>query len=78
MSENRVILYTSEPCAQCDKVRDLLNSWGVVYEERLITGHPEYRKMMQDEGVYGTPVTFVNKEEVLGVQENRLKKKLSA
>ena len=78
MSGKRVVLYTSEPCAQCDKVRALLDSWGVTYEEKTVTGNLDNLRTMQQEGVYGTPVTFVEGEKVLGVQRDRLKKKLSA
>ncbi|WP_347861588.1 glutaredoxin family protein [Salimicrobium sp. PL1-032A] len=78
MSGKHIVLYTSNPCAQCDKVRDMLDSWGVSYEEKTVTGNPDNLRTIQQEGIYGTPVTFVEGETVLGVQESRLKKKLTA
>ncbi|PBB06053.1 MULTISPECIES: glutaredoxin family protein [Salimicrobium] len=78
MSEGSIVLYTSRPCGQCDKVRDMLDSWEVTYEERMLSEDPGYLKTLQEAGIYGTPVTFIGDDRVLGVQENKLKKKVGA
>ncbi|KGX86575.1 glutaredoxin family protein [Pontibacillus litoralis] len=76
MSRHKVFVYTSRGCHYCERVLQLLRDNNVEFEERNISDHRPYFDEMKEFGIYGTPVTFVGEEKVLGFQEKQLKKKL--
>ncbi|UOQ44359.1 glutaredoxin family protein [Halobacillus salinarum] len=76
MSNQRVIVYTSNNCSNCEKVVSKLSEWEIEFEERNISSNREYFKELQKKKVYGTPATFIDEEQILGYQENKLKRTL--
>ncbi|MFG6150425.1 glutaredoxin family protein [Halobacillus sp. B23F22_1] len=76
MSQQRVIVYTSDHCTHCKKVLSKLTEWEIDYKEKNITQDKSYFKELQKQKVYGTPATFINDEKVLGYQERSLKRAL--
>ncbi|ALX49155.1 glutaredoxin family protein [Lentibacillus amyloliquefaciens] len=73
MSDQEVIVYTSENSEQCQSLLGKLNQWDIDYKQRNVTENREYLNELQEEGIYGTPATFVNKKVVLGNQVNKIK-----
>ncbi|HLR62952.1 MAG TPA: glutaredoxin domain-containing protein [Lentibacillus sp.] len=73
MNEQEVIVYTSENSLQCEKLLDQLNQWDIDYKQRNVTEHKEYLDDLQEEGIFGTPATFVDEKVVLGAQVNKIK-----
>ncbi|WP_010529396.1 glutaredoxin family protein [Lentibacillus jeotgali] len=73
MNEQEVIVYTSENSSQCEKLLNQLNQWKIDYKERNVTEHKEYLGDLQEEGIFGTPATFVDEKVVLGAQFNKIK-----
>ncbi|TFJ92072.1 glutaredoxin family protein [Lentibacillus salicampi] len=73
MNEQEVIVYTSENSLQCEKLLEQLNQSDINYSERNVTKHRKYLDELQEEGIFGTPATFVDKKVVLGTQINKIK-----
>ncbi|WP_261179383.1 glutaredoxin family protein [Anaerobacillus sp. CMMVII] len=42
MSSFEVVVYISQGCPYCEKVRTQLNDWGIEYEVRNVSLHKEY------------------------------------
>lgn len=76
MSKPNVVVYTSDGCHYCNKLLDHLDAWKVEYIEKNISQNTQYYREMKQQGVYGTPVTFVEDNKVLGFQKNKLEKLL--
>jgi len=77
MSEPNVVVYTSDSCNYCDRVLNYLNEWDVDFTEKNISQNDAYYKEMKENKVYGTPVTFIDGEKVLGFQKPRFEKLLN-
>lgn len=73
MNNQEVIVYTSEKSLQCEKLLGKLKQWDINYKQRNVTVNREYLEELQEEGIYGTPATFVNETVVLGTQINKIK-----
>ncbi|SFE35270.1 thioredoxin reductase (NADPH) [Lentibacillus persicus] len=73
MSNQEVIVYTSENNDQCEKLLGRLNQWEIDYKQRNVTKNKDYLEELQEEGIYGTPATFIDKKVVLGNQQNKIK-----
>jgi glutaredoxin len=76
MSNAKVVVYTSQNCAQCDQVLAKLSEWDVNFEERNVSENREHFKELQSKRIYGTPATFIDGEKILGFQERKLKRTL--
>ncbi|WP_284141749.1 MULTISPECIES: glutaredoxin family protein [unclassified Virgibacillus] len=74
MAEREIVVYISNHCSQCDALTDQLDDWGVAYTTKNVTENNHYRKEMQENGIYGTPATFIegNQKAILGFQKERL------
>lgn len=76
MSKPDVVVYTSDGCNYCDRVLDYLNEWDIDFTEKNISQNDAYCREMKESKVYGTPVTFIDDEKVLGFQKRKFKKLL--
>lgn len=72
-----VIVYTSDACKFCDKVKDFLKSNNVQFEERNAKDDPRYTKeVFAKSGGYGVPVTDVDGVIIIGFNVKKLKEAL--
>ncbi|UOQ91789.1 glutaredoxin family protein [Halobacillus shinanisalinarum] len=76
MNKQKVVVYTSNGCSQCERVLSMLSEWNVAFEERNITGNKRNFKDLQAQGIYATPATMIDNEKILGYQERQLKRTL--
>ncbi|MFQ3545153.1 glutaredoxin family protein [Halobacillus rhizosphaerae] len=76
MSDQMVVVYTSNDCSNCDKLISRLSEWEVNYQEKNISENRQYFKELQSKKVYGTPATFIDDEKILGYQERKLRRTL--
>lgn len=76
MSKPNVVVYTSDGCHYCERVLNYLNEWDIDYTEKNISQNDAYYKEMRENRVYGTPVTFIDGEKLLGFQKRKFKKLL--
>lgn len=79
MNSNRAIVYISNNNSVCDKLTEKMDEWNVDYKTKNISNDQEIKKELQDQGIYGTPATFVEgcSEPILGYQLNKLKRELN-
>ncbi|HLS07807.1 glutaredoxin family protein [Lentibacillus sp.] len=73
MNEQEVIVYISENSSQCENLLEQLNQMDIHYKKRNVTEHRKYLVELQEEGIFGTPATFVDEKVVLGAQVNKIK-----
>lgn len=78
MSERNVIVYISDDCSQCDKLLAHLNKLNVNYKTKNVTENHEYMEQLQEQGVFGTPTTFVDNHMILGMQKRKINRMLEA
>lgn len=76
MTEQHVVVYTSDDCTQCKQLIDKLEEWDVSYEEKNVSRNNIFIKELQKRKVYGAPATFVGNNKILGFQEYKLKRAL--
>jgi len=50
--------------------------WGFDYEERNVTENPAYFEDLHKEGMFSTPVVYINGEAFIGYRPNKMKKAL--
>lgn len=72
MSGQKVTVYISNECEECEKVLSLLDKLDIDYNEKNTTKDKSYLKELQNEKIYATPVAYINDKKVLGFQENQL------
>jgi arsenate reductase-like glutaredoxin family protein len=58
--------YTQASCAESQKVRNWLNSLGVTFTERDVTGDYDAARDLLATGVFGTPLLVTNETIVMG------------
>ncbi|WP_188456854.1 glutaredoxin family protein [Virgibacillus oceani] len=73
MSKKDVLIYISSNCQRNNRLLDQLDEWDINYEKKNVTENPEYMKELQGKGIFGTPVTFIDGEPILGMQKSKLK-----
>ncbi|PLS01024.1 glutaredoxin family protein [Neobacillus cucumis] len=76
MAKHEVIVYSSNGCSYCEKVKSFLDEKGIPFEERNASIHNEYIEQLKMRKIYATPATFINGELVLGFQEKKFNKLL--
>ncbi|GAB4075060.1 hypothetical protein GCM10028778_25630 [Barrientosiimonas marina] len=76
MQQQEVVVYISSNSPRCSKLVDDLSEAAIVYQAKNVTDHPEYLDQLHEQGVFGTPVTYVDDDPVLGMQINKIKHKL--
>lgn len=75
--DNNVIVYTSQGCPYCKKVKEQLTAWDIQFDERNVSENYEYFEELQQKKIFGTPATYINGKLVLGFQEAKMKKLLN-
>lgn len=76
MTDQHVVVYTSDDCGQCKQLIDKLEEWDVSYEEKNVSRNHTFIKELQKRKVYGAPATFIGNDKILGFQEYKLKRAL--
>lgn len=69
----KAIVYSSTGCPYCEKIKNDLKSWGVEYEERNVTENPAYFDDLHAQGMFSTPVTFIDDQVFIGYRPNKMK-----
>ncbi|GEL78592.1 glutaredoxin family protein [Tenuibacillus multivorans] len=76
MPEQKITVYTRENCTKSERLRKMLNRWGVDFEEKNVTENRTYLKELQNHNIFAAPVTFIGDQCIQGVQHDRLKSEL--
>jgi glutaredoxin len=76
-----VIVYSSENCSYCVKLKAFMQTHGLEYELKDIQSDEDIYKEFRELGAVGTPFTIMKKKEnveweVLGFNETKLKEYL--
>jgi len=69
----KAIVYSSTGCPYCEKIKTELKTWGVEYEERNVTENPDFFNDLHEQGMFSTPVTFIDGEAFIGYRPNKMK-----
>jgi thioredoxin reductase (NADPH) len=73
---HKIILYSSTGCTYCEKMKKEFKEWGFDYEERNVTENPTFFDDLHDQGIFSTPVAFIDGEACIGYRPNKMKKLL--
>lgn len=71
-----IIFYSSTGCPYCEKMKKEFKEWGYEYEERNVTENPAYFEDLHKEGMFSTPVVYINGEAFIGYRPKKMKKAL--
>ncbi|MEC1717732.1 FAD-dependent oxidoreductase [Schinkia azotoformans] len=71
-----IIIYSSTGCPYCEKMKKEFKEWGYDYEERNVTENPAYFEDLHKEGMFSTPVVYINGEAFIGYRPKKMKKAL--
>ncbi len=74
MEDKEVVVYISDNSRKCDQLLSELDKMEINYETKNVTKNKSYMKELQNQGVYGTPATFIDndKSPILGLQKNKI------
>jgi glutaredoxin len=75
MGNPDVVIYVSDDHQDSTKVVQLVKEYDVSFQIKNVTQNIEDMKEMQNNGVYGTPVLFIEegKDSILGFQQERIR-----
>jgi len=75
MSDKEVVVYISDESSKCEQLLSDLDKLNVNYETKNVTKNKKYMKELQNEGVFGTPATFIENDNtlILWVQKSKIK-----
>ncbi len=77
MTTNTVIVYSTEWCPWCTRVKDFLKKLNVKYEDRDVEKNAEYAEEMQNKSQQTSiPVTDINGKIIIGYNERAIKEAL--
>ncbi|HHY74821.1 MAG TPA: FAD-dependent oxidoreductase [Bacillus bacterium] len=71
-----IIIYSSTGCPYCEKMKKEFKEWGFNYEERNVTENPAFFEDLHKEGLFSTPVAYINGEAFIGYRPKKMKKAL--
>ncbi|MEK6982406.1 MAG: glutaredoxin domain-containing protein [Candidatus Micrarchaeota archaeon] len=75
--ENKVIVYSTEWCPWCHRVKEWLTKQGVRYEDRDVEKEPKFAEEMTNKTKQsGIPVVDINGEVIIGYNEPVMRKAL--
>lgn len=57
-----VTVFTSKTCSFCRRLKEWLDSNGVIYEEKDVTTNQEYLMELKGHGAKGVPMTIILEE----------------
>jgi glutaredoxin-like protein NrdH len=67
-----VLVYSKQHCIECNVLKRFLRDYGIPYEVRDCSAHPEYLAEVKAMGFLGVPVTVVNGTAVQGLQPDEI------
>ncbi|MBY9081150.1 glutaredoxin family protein [Paenibacillus sp. HN-1] len=73
-----VIVYSTEGCSDCSRVKQMLKNEGVPFEVRDILASETYQQEVESFGFMGIPVTVAAGRAVKGFNPDELKELLAA
>jgi len=74
----KVTIYSTPTCHYCNEAKNFFAEHGIAYESFDVQSDLKKRKEMVDKsGQMGVPVIFVDKDMVMGFDEDKLKKLLN-
>ncbi|GAA0431554.1 hypothetical protein GCM10008983_05160 [Lentibacillus halophilus] len=76
MNNQKVVVYISDANNDCKQLLSQLDYCQIDYETKNITQHKDHMEQLQENGIFGTPATFVNDRLILGRQINTIKYEL--
>ncbi|YCA13541.1 FAD-dependent oxidoreductase [Bacillus sp. AK128] len=71
-----IVIYSSTGCPYCEKIKTELKEWGYTYEERNVTDNPQFFDDLHEQGMFSTPVVFIDGEAFIGYRPKKMKKAL--
>lgn len=71
-----VILYSSNGCSYCAKIKQDFKDWNIDYEERNVTENPDYFNELHEEGIFSVPVVFIGDQYFGGYRPKAMKEAL--
>ncbi|MBM7662385.1 thioredoxin reductase (NADPH) [Bacillus mesophilus] len=71
-----IVIYSSTGCPYCEKIKNELKEWGYTYEERNVTDNPKFFDDLHEQGMFSTPVVFIDGEAFIGYRPKKMKKAL--
>lgn len=71
-----IIIYSSSGCPYCEKMKNEFKDWGFTYEERNVTNEPQYFNDLHEQGIFSTPVVYIDGEAFIGYRPKKMKKAL--
>ncbi len=72
----KVVVYSAEWCPWCTKVKEWLTKNKVEFEVKDVDNPQNGKELQEKSGQTGIPVTFIDKNMVLGFNVEELKKYL--
>ncbi|WP_175615001.1 glutaredoxin family protein [Piscibacillus halophilus] len=76
MTKQSVTIYSHDQSQKSQRLKEQLDVWGVNYKEKNITDNPNYLLELQKQGVFATPVIFIDDTCIEGLQLDRIKHEL--
>lgn len=76
MQGKEVIVYVSDNCKECDRVKEYLELLGADYKLKNVTEERNFLKELQTRHIYATPATIINGEVILGFQKQKIENEL--
>ncbi|MUV38486.1 hypothetical protein JNUCC1_02324 [Lentibacillus sp. JNUCC-1] len=76
MNHKDIVVYVSNNCSSSETVINQLERWNVDYKAKNVSKDQEIMSELQEQGIFGTPATFVGNEPILGPQLSKLKRKI--
>ncbi|NLM05737.1 MAG: glutaredoxin family protein [Tissierellia bacterium] len=67
-----VVVYSTDTCVFCTKVKDYLKSKNIDYTEKNLSKDAEAKKEFMKMGHMGVPVLLINGEEVIGFDQPKI------
>lgn len=72
----KIEIYTSSTCKYCHMAMDFFRENNITFTEHNITEDPEAKKFLVSKGYRGVPVIIIDGKEILGFEEEELRKEL--
>lgn len=74
MSDQEVVIYVSDNSLPCKQLLNHMDKWNISYRVKNVNKNSEYMRDLQEQGIYGTPATFIKSQKhvILGFQEKKI------
>lgn len=71
-----VIIYTSDMCDLCKKLKKFLTAHDIAFDERDVTEPQNAEDLFARSGQEGVPVTVIGSEVIVGFEPEKIRKEL--